>query len=412
MRLSLLTLFGLNLVLVLFPVLSPDGDPTSGNALFFDEITLYGKILSSVLTPLLVTITLAFTLFDQRMKPIPGRVLFPSLAVCLLTCVSAAFSDTVRIETLFMGLFFLLFNLYLASMKFDPRGSDEVLRIFKAYFSVWLLAPLAVMLVDPSLVGMFVNVSPIDISYHGFADSRVGFGLWVPVFMILLGRPKSKLEWFLMIVSVLTLLLSQSRAAILGLLLGGIYAMLRAQDGHRALWGRLVAIFAVCLIPLALWSTFGRDDALTVLSEDRDVILSHFLGYIEQHWLFGHGSMYLVDLPEIDKFEVPAHNFMLQTLANYGVLTLIAFLVYFGCIFSFVRSTRARMLLIFLFVYSMNQPVQGTGNFFNPITLLFALVAFAVDNVEARASRSAPRPARDRAKAARHRLPEPGPKPA
>jgi len=32
--------------------------------------------------------------------------------------------------------------------------------------------------------------------------------------------------------------------------------------------------------------------------------------------------------------------------------------------------------------------VQGTGNFFNPITLLFFLIAFAVDNVEAAAPRT------------------------
>jgi hypothetical protein len=40
------------------------------------------------------------------------------------------------------------------------------------------------------------------------------------------------------------------------------------------------------------------------------------------------------------------------------------------------------MMLIFLFVYGLTQPVQGTGNFFNPITLLFFLIVFAVDNVE------------------------------
>ena len=402
MRLSLLTLFCLNLVLVLFPIIAPEWDATGANALFFNEVSLYGKILSSVLTPLLVAGTIGFALLDSRKRPIAGVLLFPSLVVCLLMTLSATFADTVRIETLFMGLFFVLFNIYLALLKENPRGAADVLRIFKAYFTIWLLAPIAAMLVDPSLVGTFFVVTPIDVSYHGLADSRVGFGLWVSVFIILLRRPNSRFEWFLMLVSVVTLLLSQSRAAIFGLLLSYSYAMLRARDGRQAVVLRLIALLALCLAPLLLWSIFGRDDALTLLSEDRGVILSRFFDFIETHWLLGNGGMYLVDIPEIDKIDVPAHNFLVQTVANYGVLTLAAFLAYFVCIFRIVRSTRARMLLIFLLVYSMSQPVQGTGNFFNPITLLFFLVAFAVDNIENKAPRSAVGPASDRAKGIRH----------
>jgi hypothetical protein len=398
MRLSLLTLFCLNLALVLFPVIAPEWDAAGTNALFADQLALYGKILSSVLTPLLVAATIGFTLLDARKKPITRALLFSSLAVCVLMALSATFADTVRIETLFMGLFFVLFNLYLALMKANPRGADDVVRIFKAFFAIWLLAPIVAMLVDPSLVGTFFVVTQIDVSYHGFADSRVGFGLWISVFIILLRRPNSKFEWFLMLVSVVTLLLSQSRAAIFGLLLSYSYAMFRARNVRQAVVLRLIALLALCLAPLLLWSILGRDDALTLLSEDRGVILSRFSDFIETHWLLGNGGMYLVDIPEIDRIDVPAHNFLLQTVANYGVLTLAAFLAYFVCIFRFVRSTRARMLLIFLFVYSMNQPVQGTGNFFNPITLLFFLVAFAVDNIENRATRSALHPATARAK--------------
>jgi len=412
MRLSLLTLFCLNIALVLFPVLSPEWDATGANAMFSEEISLYGKILSSVLTPLLVTGTILVALIDARKRAITAQVLLPSLVICVLMTLSTTFAETVRVETMFMGLFFVLFNLYLSLMKGQPEGADMVVRIFKAYFIVWLLAPLVAMAVDPSLVGMFIIVTPIDISYHGLTDSRVGFGLWVSAFIIVLGKPRTKFEWFLLTVSVLTLLLSQSRAAILGLLLSGSYALLRQRDARQSALGRLVALLALCLVPLLLWSIYGRDDALTVVSEDRGLILSRFFEFIERHWLLGHGGMYLVDIPEIDKIDVPAHNLLLQTIANYGVPALAAFLVYFVCIFRFAQSTKARMLLIFLLIYSMNQPVQGTGNFFNPITLLFFLVAFAVDNLTHEAARAAARTPTGSIEGARNRMGQATPDPA
>jgi hypothetical protein len=262
-----------------------------------------------------------------------------------------------------------------------------VLRIFKAYFIVWLIAPLLAMLIEPSWFTMFFAITAIDVSYHGLADSRVGFGLWVPVFIILIGKPKTKGEWFLVITAAATLLLSQSRGAIVGLLLSSMYGLTRSAESAAGQLRRLLYLLILCAIPLVLWTVFGRDDALAV-SEDRGLILSRFIEYVGQHWMLGHGSMYVIDLPEFAAIDVPAHNLVLQTIANYGVLALLALLSYLACVFATLRSTQARMMVIFMFVYGMTQPVQGTGNFFNPITLLFFLIAFAVDNVEAAAPRT------------------------
>jgi hypothetical protein len=389
MRFSLLTLFCLNIVFVLFPVISPDRDPTGVNSWFFNEVTLYGQLLSSVLTPLLVAGTIVVALFDGRRKPISAQLLFPAFVICLLMALSAAFAETVRFETLVMALFFLLFNVYLSLMKSQPQAADTLVQLFKAYFIVWMMAPVGLMLVDPSTFDMFFTLTTIDVSYHGLANSRVGYGLWISVFILLMGKPRSGIQWFLLVVAVLTLLLSQSRAAIFGLLLSYAYGFLRDRDVRKPALPKLILLAIVCLAPLFLWAMFGRDDALTFLSEDRGIILSRFFDFIERNWLLGFGGMYLVDIPEIGKIDVPAHNYLIQTVANYGVLALGAFLVYFVCIFRFVKSSRARMLLIFLFVYSMNQPVQGTGNFFNPITLVFFLLTLAVENLHRRRARSA-----------------------
>jgi hypothetical protein len=398
MHYSLVILFLLNVVFVLFPVISPSRDPSGLDALFYDQVMSYGQLLSSVMTPLLVAATVAFATFDTRRRPVVASVFVPAAAVCLLMLTSAAVADTIRVETLFMGLFFLLFTVYLLLMQDHGRpGADTVLRLARTFLAVWMLAPLVAMLLDPSLFDMFFTLTVIDVSYHGFANSRVGYGLWISVLILLLGRPRNRLDWFLMIVAVVTLLLSQSRAAIFGLLLGVTYLLVRERRRGSLAIGPVVLLLSACAAALALWSTFGRDDALTFVSEDRGFILSTYLEFIERNWLFGYGSMYLPDISAIDKLDVPAHNFVLQTIANYGVLTLVAFLAYFVCVFRVVRSSQARMLLIFLFVYSMNQPVQGTGNFFNPITLLFFLIAFAVDIHERRAARSGARlPAKGR----------------
>jgi hypothetical protein len=388
MYFSLLTLFCLNLAFVLFPVISPERDPTGVNSWFFEEITFYGKLLSSVLTPLLVAGTIRLSLSLSNRRSIPTELLFPSLLICTLMTLSATFAETVRIETLFMALFFPLFNIYLVLVKHQRQGSEAVLRIFKAYFAVWLLAPTVAMAIEPTLWDMFFTVTAIDFSYHGLTNSRVGYGLWIGAFILLLGKPQAKFQSFLLVTSVVTLLLSQSRGAIFGLLLSYFYGLVRGRDKGKPVLRRLVLLGAVCLVPLFAWSMLGRDDALTFLSVDRSILLARFWEFVEGNWLLGFGGMYLVDIPEIDFYEVPAHNFLLQTVANYGVLTLAAFLVYFISLFRYVQSTKARMLLVFLFIYSMNQPVQGTGNFFNPITLLYFLIVFAVDNLERSASAS------------------------
>lgn len=384
MRRSVLILFCLNLAFVLFPVVSPDRDPTGVNSLFFDQITVFGRVMSSVLTPLLVAGALAFAALDRNSSRINSELVFFAGVVCVLMTISGTFGPGGRIETYFMALFFVLFTIYLSLMKGRMAGTDVViLRVFKSYFIIWLLAPLVAMAVDPSLFDMFFTLTAIDFSYHGLTNSRVGYGLWISVFILFLGRPRSTPDKILLAASVATLLLSQSRAAIVGLALAYAYAAYRGTRGGIFLL-RLISLAMLAIVPLVLWSIFGRDDAFTIVSEERGVLYARFVGFVEQHWLLGNGSMYLVDIPEIDFYDVPAHNLLLQTVANYGVVTLVAYLAYLACMFRFLHSTRARMLLIFMFIYGMYQPVQGTGNFFNPITLLFFLITLSVETATTR----------------------------
>lgn len=388
MRANLLLLFVLNLGFVLFPVIAPDYDPGASSALFAGELAAFGRVLSSGLTPLIMAAMIALALAGGRPLPLRPGMLFPALAVSALMCISAALADTVVVETLAMGVFFVVVVLYLTVMQAHPEGSATVLAVFRAYFAVWMIAPLIVLLADSSTLPLFVSIAGGDISYHGLTDSRVGFGLWISAFLLLVGTPRSRVAWLLAIVAIILLLLSQSRAALFGLLLAGTYGLLRDPARKARALLRVVALAALVAVPLLLWSIFGREDAFNV-SEDRALIFSRFLEYVGQHWLFGSGSMKLIELPEYDRIDVPAHNFVLQAIANYGVLTLVAYLAFFIGLFRTLRSTRARMMLIFLLVYGLYQPVQGTGNYFNPITLLFFLVIFAVDNVERQPARQA-----------------------
>jgi hypothetical protein len=391
MRTSVLALFWLNIAFVLFPVISPDRDPTGVNSLFFDEVTLFGQLLSSVVTPVIIALALGLHASGGRRGHIQARVLFSSLAICVLMALSTALSERPRIETIVMAVFFVLFNVYLSLMKEYPEVAEPVIRSFRSYLSVWMLAPCVWLLLDPSLFDMFVTITPIDISYHGLTNSRVGYGLWMSTFILLLGKPGTRWTWFLMAVAVLTLLLSQSRAALVGLTIAAAYGMLRDGRASLALVRQLMLLGSLCVIALLLWSSFGRDDALTFVSEDRGQIFARFSDFIAEHWLLGAGGMHLIDMPEIERTDVPAHNFVVQVVANYGALTFLAFLVYFVSIFRCFQTTKARMLLVFLFVYSMNQPVQGTGNFFNPITLLYFLVVMAVEMAPSKVRQHLPR---------------------
>lgn len=374
MKRSIYFLFLLNLLFVLFPVLSTGSTPTNDEPLFASELGILGPIISSVLTPLIVAAGVLGSSHYFKIRA-PRQLFLISVMYALCVIMSVAASGVFNFDVLIMSVFFVLFSIYLGSIiNFVRRDqAAALLRIFKYYFSAWLLAPFFIMAVMPSAYDMFVTGT----SYHGFSISRVGFGLWVGAFALLIGSSKRVTYRILLIVTLLVIFLSQSRAAMVGLVMAYSYALWR-ERGWRALMP-LVAVAMLVSLIIILWIAFGREDALEI-GDDRGLIYSIFIEYIKNNWMFGYGGMKLIEIMEFD--DIPAHNLLLQWIANYGIFTVAMLVAWLAAVFGLMRTVLARKLLIYFLIQSIFQPVHGTGNFFGPVTLLFFLVIFCVEIVE------------------------------
>jgi O-antigen ligase len=65
-----------------------------------------------------------------------------------------------------------------------------------------------------------------------------------------------------------------------------------------------------------------------------------------------------------------AHNLLIQWLSNWGIFGLLALMLWLFLFWKSLDSIYPRMLFIALLFYSLIQPIQGTANFFGPVTLI------------------------------------------
>jgi hypothetical protein len=374
MSYSLQLIFCINLIFVLFPVL-PVGITSVNQEIFLSsELSVVGPIISSILTPIIVSIGILSCLIRSNFFVAKG-IYLSSLIYAFLMGVSVLRSDLPPYSGIFMAIFFVLFSLYLVNITHSTTAERalSILRIFKNYFSVWLITPFLVMIFIPSTYDVFVTGN----FYHGFSISRVGFSLWAGAFAIFIGSSTKKKDKFIFFFALFAILLSQSRAAIAGLLIVYCYQQLTERG-----WKALVPLMLIAILTsavLALWIAMGRQDTLEI-SDDRGVIYLIFIEYIKYNWLYGYGGMKLFEIMGFE--DGPAHNLLIQWAANYGVLTLAILCIWMYYIFQFFKTMQARKLLIYLIIYSMFQPVQGTGNFFSPVTLLYFLIICLVEILE------------------------------
>lgn len=368
-----LLLVALNLCATLFPAILLDPANLLSNDTYFAEYNaaLFNAV-SSIISPISMALgILVFLLGCGREGTVSGsnrQIIGAAALVFFAVALSASVNMTGGPKMAFIVLYFMVVNLFLFGvMEYYSIPAGAVLLMLRRVLTVWALLPLALMIVYPPLVAYFVK--PMDLSFHGFIDSRVGYGLWLGLLIILLlTQPDVYFRKWLLFFSVIALLLCQSRAAIGSIGLSYAYFYYREHGGlNRASMAKIGLLFFVIITALIVWSAYGRGNVFTAVDNVRSLVYTSYFNYISENWLFGYGAMYSVTVPGL-LTEAPAHNLLLQTLANFGVIALLAFMVYWVMIFFAVKSTVSRMLLIFFFAYSQLEPVQGTANFFSPIT--------------------------------------------
>jgi hypothetical protein len=257
-------------------------------------------------------------------------------------------------------------------------NSDKFLKIFNAFLMIWVISPV-VLIANPDWWNMFISFP--EKSFHGFADSRIMYGFWgSAAAIVVLTKTHEYDRWHKFITSLvfLGIYLSQSRAAVVAIAAAYIYFVFRSDELFRKkmiLYSGIVTLVAVVFLS---WKLFGRQEPFEMVNSTRQEIAEKYLDNIHKSGSsFGAGRQVNV---KIGGVEVQAHNFLIQWIANWGYVGLLSFLIYIYALWGIFESNVSRMMLVVLFVFSLTQPIQGTANFFGPVTLSFLLFTAMIES--------------------------------
>ncbi|MFJ2995305.1 O-antigen ligase family protein [Pandoraea sp. NPDC087047] len=343
------------------------------------------RVLSSYVTPLIFAF-LVVSRFIAHPKPakenrlVFGAALALTVSYFFSILISATHGEVAKSAAI--AVFFSLATVVL----FDVFGSApqtvaRYLRILCPLLVAWTVIPAVLSLAGP-LRPLFMAIE--DSSMHGFAESRIGFVLWgsMGLFLLWCSGLRARHQYVhdvLMGIMLIALYFAQSRGVVVGLSAAVIYYRIQSDEPWRRKMRDIAIVVVVAALVCLSWKVFGRQEPLEMVNGQRSSIYSSYFHELKRHSaLFGAGTM--VDIPlEGTTQRTQAHNLVLQWLANWGILGAIGICVFLYATWTRLKTVEARMLLLIFMTYSMTQPVQGTPNFFAPITLLWYFTIIAVD---------------------------------
>lgn len=111
--------------------------------------------------------------------------------------------------------------------------------------------------------------------------------------------------------------------------------------------------------------------------DGRSEIWNYYWSFIKDHFFWGNGKPLLY----VDSYSLLpnyAHNFVLQSIADYGILSLVFFLLYLVCHFVSI-SNKAKTLFVYLIIISLFQPYYMMGT-----PTLFAMNVFFLSELSSK----------------------------
>lgn len=310
-----------------------------------------------------------------------------------------------HLDGVFIAATFTVIGAVLASSYWRKNG-ERFAEFIHLGFVLWLMIPL-LLLIFRGGDGWQEYFGTSDYSYHGFADSRVVFGLIASLTLVAavgLAHDRFVPNYLLVPMLIGIVYLSQSRAAVLATVIGAAYVVTQKKGYKNSSF--LIRLAAYCLIgfiAISTWKLFGRQAPLELMDTNRREILHSYWELIrpdsatreagvahrkipQSYWegmhplafLVGAGGMVSVQLSS--GAVTQAHNLIIQSFVNWGVIGLIGQGIYLLFFYRRLTATRAKGCFLVLLVYSMFQPIQGTANFFSPITLMIMMFIAFLDS--------------------------------
>ena len=303
----------------------------------------------------------------NKSLPKPSLLLLFLIAVVFLMTI---LSGHVKFM-LFYGIFvaYILFN-YIPSKRFSKFFiSVRFEFLFILVFSIWVLIPVLIVGVKYAL-----TASPYFTGWHyqlyfsdgirGFALDNVqyGFGAGLLLTYLLIIKCKSLVLTMLAISAVL---LSNSNAVFVAFFLSSMYLFM----GKSSLVIKILILF-LSIFPLV---------ALVFFINFNDPRLELFLLVYEEFLSDPIRMIFIGNMQFFSTVNVvhQPHNFLLQTMLNFGVITAILFVV---LLFRFFMSLSHESRATLIYVYMFGAFHAGFSIFlYTPVTLLGFAFVFLVN---------------------------------
>lgn len=360
-------LIAINLIAILWPVqLVGDSDAHR-------ECLL---LITNYLNPIILVLYLFIFIAHNSLRL--NNIIYISIIYSIFLIISSLLGNDA-IKSIFIAMFFTLCNICIQYIyKYDYIKFPINVWVTKILI-LWASLPV-ILLSIPDFQSLFID--SFENSFHGFAGGRIEYGLWTTIAILLSITYRTSFNKYLLNTTLILmftgLFLSQSRASFVALFVCLIYAI---NVKFRNKFFKLT-IFSIVFVFLTLvmlsWEYFGRQNVFELLNSTRLEIYSNYFNQMSfENISFGFGRQNSIVLENGSVTQ--AHNLLIQWLSNWGIFGLLALMLFLYLFWKSLYSICSKMLFIFLIFYSLTQPVQGTANFFGPVTLLCFLLIMGVE---------------------------------
>lgn len=357
-----------------------------------------GLRVSALVSPVLMSLVIAllYSIHPDRIRTVLWdirRELFISIIVAGFVALSALVNGFPDWRVPLVAGNFVIGTMFVLLIHRQPSGpmvpnNNVMLWILVA----WSALPVVVAPFN-TLERFFISCNPFA-TFHGFSSGRLLFGYWAGFVVVMLsgvileGKDPSRAMRLALFFCFCGVVASQTRSAI-GLTT--IVVVLMILFGQRSMVQTGLVIIAGFIFGLLLHTHVveicnadpistteaTRFRALEFRDPTRWEIYRRFIPGTGHDWLWGEGQMKLVSIESVGS-GIQAHNLFLQTLANFGLFTMLSLVIWCGLMFRQFRSLSAKLLFGYSLGYSLFQPFFGGSlNFFSPKVLLtFMLIVY------------------------------------
>ena len=296
-----------------------------------------------------------------------------SLLLMIIVSIGMLFSIMVNQSwqsfTQLIGFFIIYTALFSFAVVDKSKYAEGIIRLITVILLLWCVLPVIYIPFASGdvLLALFSSDNEAwTSSFAGLARHRNFYGYYAGITLVLMVIQHGLFKNFILKFASYALLIvgifiSDCRAVIaaLGLSFFLYFFNILKRNRFLTILLSLIVIFGFYYVSTVF------ETRLTTAEMDREDVWLGFINYIFENPIFGGGGQVL-----LFNGEHPAHNFVLQVMADYG--QIVAFCFFFFLFYQYIKSSKeSRFIWLFFLTFMLFQPYFyiATPNEVNIITL-------------------------------------------